>query len=246
MSGPIDPDNPYFPPGPRMNENAPTEEGFATFGNWHIQSLLAEVTTRALKAAWFQKWFVHRRLRPEALGGLIEANRSRGKNYPVHQQIIDELQDDASGHLGHYFVGPQAHVRFDTFLLPQAFPEGSPMHPSLPEGHATVAAACATILKAWFDESYVLEDPNKVNAAGTGLENYNGEPLTVGGELNKLVSNVSLGGRSGAGVHFRGGYAASLALGEEVAIGILEQQKLTYNKYQRFTLTKFDGMAITI
>ena len=63
LSGPIDPGNPYYPPGPRPL--APlTEEGLVTFGNWHIQTLLAEVTTRALKAAWFQKWFVHRRLRP--------------------------------------------------------------------------------------------------------------------------------------------------------------------------------------
>ena len=32
-------------------------------------SLVTEVATRALKAVWYQKWFVHRRLRPEAFGG---------------------------------------------------------------------------------------------------------------------------------------------------------------------------------
>ena len=37
------------------------------------------------------------------------------------------------------------------WLLPMAFPEGSPMHPSYGAGHATVAGACTTILKAWFD-----------------------------------------------------------------------------------------------
>ena len=34
-----------------------------------------------------------------------------------------------------------------TYLLPLAFPEGSPIHPSYGAGHATVAGACVTILK---------------------------------------------------------------------------------------------------
>ncbi len=43
-----------------------------------------------------------------------------------------------------------------TALLPMAFPEGSPMHPAYGAGHATVAGACVTILKAFFDTSAVL------------------------------------------------------------------------------------------
>src|SRR6185369_2242702 len=43
-----------------------TQIGFGTFGGPHILSLVTEVATRALKAVWYQKWFVHRRLRPEA------------------------------------------------------------------------------------------------------------------------------------------------------------------------------------
>ena len=37
-------------------------------------------------------------------------------------------------------------------LLSQCYPEGSPRHPSYPAGHAVNAGACATILKALFDE----------------------------------------------------------------------------------------------
>jgi hypothetical protein len=70
--------------------------------------------------------------------------------------------------------------------------------------------------------------------------------LTVGGELNKLVSNVSLAGRGGAGVHSRSDYVASLGLGEAVAIGILEEQQRTYAEEYSFPLTKFDGETITI
>jgi hypothetical protein len=35
-----------------------------------------------------------------------------------------------------------------TYFLAQAFPEGSPQHPSDPQGHATMTGACATILKS--------------------------------------------------------------------------------------------------
>jgi hypothetical protein len=243
LSGPIDPGNPYFPPGPRPL--APlTEEGLVTFGNWHIQTLLAEATTRALKAAWFQKWFVHRRLRPEALGGLIHLNIDQGAGYPVHPRIINELTDN--NRLGRHFVPPPAGAEFATYLLPQAYPEGSPLHPSYPAGHASLAGACVTILKTWFDESYEIQDPQQVNAAGDDLEPYvGGDTLTVGGELNKLASNVSLG-RSAGGVHYRLDSNVSLRLGEEVAIGILEEQKPTYNEHHYFTLTRFDGTSITI
>lgn len=41
-----------------------------TFGAQHILDLLGEVSNRALKAMWCQKWIVHRALRPIAYGGL--------------------------------------------------------------------------------------------------------------------------------------------------------------------------------
>ena len=48
-----------------------TQIGFGTFGGPHITSLLAEVSGYALRAQWFQKFWVHRALRPEAYGGLV-------------------------------------------------------------------------------------------------------------------------------------------------------------------------------
>src|SRR5438477_5599786 len=48
-----------------------TQIGFGTFGGPHITSLLAEVSGYALRAQWFQKFWVHRVLRPEAYGGLV-------------------------------------------------------------------------------------------------------------------------------------------------------------------------------
>jgi hypothetical protein len=136
---------------------------------------------------------------------------------------------------------------YPTFLLPQVFPEGAPTHPSYASGHATVAGACVTILKAWFDESFVLPGPVLVpDAAGTGLVAGSAVDLTVGGELNKLAANIA-SGRNAAGVHYRSDFEDGVRLGEEIAIRILQEQKPTYNEDHHFTLTRFDDRtAITI
>jgi hypothetical protein len=63
-----------------------------------------------------------------------------------------------------------------------------------PAGHATVAGACTTILKALFDESALVANPEEIISAGTIKQAYTGsDTLTLGGELNKLAANVSLG-----------------------------------------------------
>lgn len=214
-----------------------SQVGFGTFGGPHILALLTEVSTRALKAVWYQKWMVHRRLRPEEFGGRVEiirtGNRTRA-DYPINQELFDASVLD------------EIFKRFGNHLLPMAFPEGSPMHTSYGSGHATVAGACITILKAWFDESSVIPDPVVPGSDGTTLAPYIGPPLTVGGELNKLASNISQG-RNIAGVHWRTDATESNLLGEEIAISILRDQKATYNEpFSGFTFTKFDGTKITI
>ena len=63
-------------------------------------------------------------------------------------------------------------------LLPMAFPEGSPTHPAYGAGHATVAGACVTILKAWFKETTRLVDigldPLQPTDDGLSLVPYHG------------------------------------------------------------------------
>jgi membrane-associated phospholipid phosphatase len=227
MGVPFDAGNPY-----RGSRN---QEGFGTFGAPHIAALLCEVATRALKAAWYQKWSVHRRLRPEAFAGRVH-NHLRGvRDYPL---AIDELQ--------RMRVIPELFSRYQGYLLPTAFPEGSPLHPSYAAGHATVAGACVTLLKAWFPESYVIENPVTVAPDGLSLVPYSGPPLTLGGELNKLASNIATG-RNIAGVHWRSDARESLLLGEAIAISIHQDQRLTFNEdFDGFSLTKFDGTTVTI
>ena len=57
MGAPVNPGNPYI--------TSATQEGFGTFGGPYFATLVAEPATRALQGVWYQKWFVHRRLRPE-------------------------------------------------------------------------------------------------------------------------------------------------------------------------------------
>jgi hypothetical protein len=225
LGAPLDSGNPYV--------SSATQDGFGTFGGPHILSLVTEVATRALKAVWYQKWRVHRRLRPEAFGGLIHNVRSGAASYPVSPAILNATVLDRTR---------DAH---GTYLLPQAFPEGSPLHPSYGAGHATVAGACVTILKAWFDESFVLPNPVVTDRSGSTLLPYTGPDLTVGNELNKLAANVGIG-RNGAGVHFRSDYTQSILLGEAIALTILEEQRETYNESHKFTITKFDGTPVEV
>lgn len=228
MNAPLDSGNPYV--------KSQTQMGFATFGGPHILSLVTEVATRALKAVWFQKWFVHRRMRPEAFGGLIHNHRTGVAKYPINKEILNSPVLDL------------IHLKYGSYLLPIAFPEGSPLHPAYGSGHATVAGACVTILKAWFDESFVIPNPVGSNTDGTMLVDYNGpdkNKITVGGELNKVATNIA-NARNGAGIHWRTDFSESIKLGEAVAIGILEEQKATYNEKFSLTLTKFDGTKITI
>ena len=210
-----------------------TQFGFGTFGGPHILSLVTEVATRALKIVWYQKWFVHRRLRPEAFAGLVHNKRRGASTYPVSQDILNSSALDA------------VWSKFGSYLLPMGAPEGCPTHPSYGAGHATVAGACVTILKAWFDGSHILSRPVVADAAGTSLLAYQGPPLTVENELDKLAANVGIG-RNALGVHYRSDYWQSLLLGERLAVGILEEQRDTYRELCEFSFRGFEGQTITV
>jgi hypothetical protein len=233
--------------------------GLVTFGSSQILGLVMQVASAALKAAWFQKWFVHRRLRPEAFSGLIHRQLSLSSpppanpRYPIHSDILESevlpiiFKRNRDLHFRRFGLSDAG-----SYLLPQVYPEGSPVHPSYPAGHATVAGACVTVLKAFFDEAYRIPNPVQPNNDGTDLvpaTNYDGSslsrPLTVGNELDKLASNISLG-RNMAGIHYRSDYTQSLLLGESVAISILQDLSATFNEKFSLRFTRFDRSTVTI
>jgi membrane-associated phospholipid phosphatase len=221
----VDASNPYT----RLTKHS----AFITFGAVHVLDLVARVVEPALKACWFQKWLVHRRLRPEEYAGRVHQHRRGQASYPIHSKLLNSQAVDAIGEA------------YDSALLPMAYPEGCPAHPSYPSGHATVAGACITMLKAFFNEAFPIPQPQVASDDGLELGEYQGT-LTVGGELDKLASNVAMG-RVLAGVHWRSDAAEGLKLGEAVAISLLSDLATTYPEdFRGFSLTTFKGTPITI
>ena len=285
-------------------------DAFATFGGPHILTLVCEVSTRALKAVRRQKYNIHLRSRPEMLANAItmgwqasdKDNVKSALGSAQHDLIAMANRLDASGLLekiSHHNAGqnatwqennwPVGHGWMDpnkNALLPMAFPEGSPMHPSYGAGHATVAGACVTVLKAFFEMFTLpssfkrgevsLKDIKKnaavdlfnsplclteigpvgdkipynycTNSDGSKLEEYKGDAadkLTVMGELDKLAANIAIG-RDFAGVHYYTDYYESLRMGERIAVGLLQEQMLTYREPVSMRFTSFDGDNVLV
>ena len=210
------------------------EEGFVTFGQAEVTDWLGRVTTAALKASYCQKWMVHRRLRPEALGGLIHQTRTGSRNYTIHSTLLESEAVDA------------VHAKTGSYLLPQAYPEGCPLHPSYPAGHAAIAGACSAVLKACFDSSMLLPACVEPSADGLTLTACFDYAPTVGEEIDKLAFNIGMG-RDWAGIHYRSDQVAGLQLGEDVAISILQDLACTYTEeFKGFFFKRYDGRAVGI
>ncbi len=200
----------------------------------HALDLVSRMAVMSQSVAWYQKWLVHRRARPEVFFGRVHNQLSGAATYPISSEL---------------FSSPALAMTFSqhgSYLLPMATPSGSPLHPSYPAGHATMAGAAATVLKAFFKGSYVIPNPVQASDDGLSLLPYSGPALTIEGELNKLATNIAIG-RDAAGVHFRSDGDPGLALGEGMAISVLSDLVNTYHEdFPGFTFNKFDGTSITI
>lgn len=222
----LSPTNPY--------RASRTQFGDITFGNKNLLSMLAQASLLAQKVAYYQKWQVHRRARPECIGGRIDVHLSGRRSYDIHPAI---LHSDAVA---------RVKAANGSYLLPLAYPEGCPTHPSYPAAHAVNAGACGTVLKAFLNEGYQIPQPVEASADGTRLEPWRGEALFLGGEIDKLASNIALA-RDAAGVHFRSDSVAGLQLGEAVALGLLADYSRTYGeRFDGFILTRFDGQKVSV
>jgi hypothetical protein len=241
--------NPYGRPGgpiPLSN----TQKAFGTLGGPDAAGTLAEMATRALKASWNRKWIVDLRLRPEEYGALVEARRTGSSPAP---QASAELHSDVLTSA----VLPKILTQFGTHLLPQAYPEGSPTHPCYTGGHATVAGACCTALKFFFDGTQKIRplllaagsDVKQPTPDGLALVNYTGadkDDIDINGELSKVAFNVAFGHGVHAGIHFRSSNHWGVLLGEAVALSVLKDRAKSYNEPFTINITKFDGTTATI
>jgi len=181
--------------------------------------------------------------RPEETAGLVHYTITAQKDFHLDSSLIQSQAAAA------------VFVRNGNYFIPMSYPEGCPLHPSYPSGLATAAGAAVTVLKWFFDESsrfgqtygnVTLPKPLTTVDDGSKPVIYNGADagnMTVGGELNKLASNVGYG-RIFAGIHWRQDTLQSMLLGEAVAINLLQDQAHLYNEnYRGFTFTKFDGVT---
>ena len=242
INTPLNPGNPYI--------GSKTERPFGTLGGADAAATIGEMATRALKGAWFHKWIVNLRMRPEEYGALVQANRTRTTPFP---QAAGALHSDVLNST----VLPIIHSTYGSYLMPQAYPEGSPTHPCYPTGHGTVAGACITMLKFFFDCTQKIRplllaagrDVFVPRVDGLSLNPYTGvdrDTLDINGELNKLAFNISFGHGIHAGIHFRSSTVWSILLGEQIGISILNDRAKSYNEPFKIPITKFDGTTVTI
>jgi hypothetical protein len=232
IGAPANPGSPY--------SKSKTQVGFGTFGAPHIAGMLGEVAYRALERSWFQKWFVHRRHRPESGGGIVHLIRT-GQGSSIDGSLNKNVLNSEAVE--------SSFKKYGSYLLSQAFPEGSPTHPSYPTGHGVVAGACITILKFFLDGNFVIQNPLVPTEDGLSLVPYTGSDknqITVNGELNKLAHNVSFGHGIHAGIHWRSDTDVSMVLGEATAISCLQDQAQTFNEKFTVHFTKLDGTTATI
>lgn len=248
LRAPFDPGLPFERP-----DLVDKQQGFAQFGGPHILTLVTEVATRALKAVRYQKFNVHRRLRPEAVGGWMYQRRANSAAVQERLRDLESMENAFAGSSGIGAAVGAANGDPDNWLLPMAFPEGSPTHPSYGAGHATVAGACSTILKAWFDHGWPLAAAGapiayEASTDGSALVDVSAtldRPLTVEGELNKVAANIGIG-RDFAGVHYYTDFIESFRLGEQITLTVLEEQKLTYRENFSLTVPLSDGTTVRI
>ncbi|MGA9773532.1 MAG: vanadium-dependent haloperoxidase [Blastocatellia bacterium] len=221
--------SPYSNPLDRPGFHSRNEGGGPTLGAPDAASLVGAVAIEAARLAWSQKYLVARRARPEVFAALIHKRKNGGSanvygpinqqllNNPTVGKLLNRIRQENEGR-----GGPDA----STYLLSQVFPEASPAHPSWPSGHATVAGACVTVIKAIFDDQLPLLQQIDGSPPFTDED---GVPLTVGGELDKLASNIALG-RNFGGVHYRSDGEHGILLGESLALRFLQDHLRTYRE----------------
>jgi hypothetical protein len=131
--------------------NNPSQIGFGTFGGPHIATrLLCEVIDARVESGLVSEMVCASASAAGGDGGASGFGRSspaRLSGAYGDTQLVQRFKSSSKGFM------PAGSA-----LLPMAFPEGSPTHPAYGAGHATVAGACVTILKAWFKETTRLVD----------------------------------------------------------------------------------------
>ena len=123
LDAPLDAGNPY--------NQSRTQIGFGTLGGPYMASALCAVARPALKAVWHQKWFVHRRLRPEAFAGRVHNHLTGASRYLINGEIFNSSAlDELKRKNGSYLF---------RWLFPRDRRLIRPMAPGMPRWRARVS-----------------------------------------------------------------------------------------------------------
>ncbi|MFQ3283586.1 MAG: hypothetical protein ACI9TI_001192 [Natronomonas sp.] len=177
MGVPFDPNIPYGTGTDEIGTGRP----FINFGSNDVLDIVVNVFISGQNVCWYRKWKLHRRLRPEEYGGRIHAQRERERSFDIPENVLD------SDVLKKTEKEP-SNGGFGSSLLPQAYTEGSPTHPSFPAGHSGVAGACVTTLKAMFDGTHAFSNDQMVVPIADGTTNAH---LEGGGTTNVQQTTLS-------------------------------------------------------
>lgn len=226
---------------------SPYQDPFAS----DFLALFREVSNRAVASVDLQKLTVHRRLRPEAAGAVFLSERTIGD--PIFDRLANRSPTDfgtvalepALGVIVHEIRRRVAQAETSDpknrtaakWVLTMTHPDGSSILPPTGAGHATITAACVTLLKAL----YAMTDPaqpsqpvylvarNALARVPYGaawpqpeqmlsLRMPNG--LTLEGELNKLIWNIAIAPAI-AGLQYYSDYIEPALIGEAITIATL-------------------------
>jgi len=235
---------------------------------------LAKVSIGALRHAWWNKWQGAMQIRPEVYAARLDQMKSNdlagGKIREISNVKFLETLDssftptfEAVADANKKLFGSEQQDMKRKYLLNMLYAEGSPTHPSYPAGHAVIAGACVTVLKAFCKTHTFLKKTGQYSRvawkkdvveakspSSDGLHTLGKvRGMTVNGELNKLGSNVALA-RDFAGVHYRSDSDLGIKLGEAYALEFLRSQLLEYAsphmKERSFTVELYNGTLTEI
>lgn len=234
----------------------PRSTAWTSGGGPNVLAAVAHVCLGALRCAWYSKFNVGMKIRPEVYAQRLElANDASFTDMVEGLNEMNNLMKTSMKDL------VKAHNGNDSLYLMLQFPEGSPTHPAWCAGHAAVSGAAVTVMKAMLDchdsddetKKQWPVDPKQSDNTGDNLEDYteaDASNMTIVGELNKLASNVALG-RDFAGVHYRCDGDCGVALGEKYAITYLvdlakELHESQSGLFTGWLLEKFNGDRVRI
>jgi hypothetical protein len=133
-----------------------------------------------------------------------------------------------------------------SWLLPQAYPEGCPTPSLLPGGARRQRRRLRHGAQGLLQPEPCDRGPARRQFDGARLEAWRGDELALGGEIDKLASNIAVA-RDAAFVHFRSDSIEGLKLGEEVEIALVaETSRTCYEAFDGFVLSRFDGSKVRI